>query len=92
MMMLFVAITLPPFWAICGGVGVVAVGGGTRVAELVMDDNDVEDDDVNAVDPESWDDRELWLMVWLNPGRPFPVLRAEGKTGAVFVRARGPWA
>lgn len=50
--MLFVAITLPPFT----GIG---AAGGTRVAELVIEDSEVVDDDVNAVEPDNWDDREL---------------------------------
>jgi hypothetical protein len=60
------------------------------VAELDKDDKEVVDDEVvYAVEPESWDDRELWLIVWLNPG-PLPALLVE-KTGAVFVLERGPW-
>lgn len=81
-MMFAVATTFPPFWAIW-------VVSGTRVAELVIDDNDVEDEEVNAVEPDSWDDRELWLIVWLNPGRPLAALLVW-KTGAVFVLERGP--
>ncbi len=54
-MMLFVATTGPPF----EGIGV----GGTSVAELVIDDRDVEDEELNAVEPDSCDDRELWLIV-----------------------------
>lgn len=41
-MMLFVATTFPPFWAIWVGGG----GGGTSVAELDMDERDVEEADV----------------------------------------------
>ncbi len=59
------------------------------MAELVIDDREVDEEDVKAVDPDNWDDRELWLMVWLNPGRPLPALRVW-KTGAVFVLERGP--
>jgi hypothetical protein len=83
-MMLFVATTGPPFCAICGV-------GGTSVPELVMDDNEVDEDEVKAVEPESCEDREVWLMVWLRVGRPLPALLEE-KTGAVLVLARGPWA
>jgi hypothetical protein len=72
-MILFVATTFAPF------------GGGTNVVELLMDDSDV-DDEVYAVDPDSWDERELWLIVWFNPGAP----RFELNTGAVLVRERGP--
>ncbi len=55
-----------------------------------MDDSEVDEDEVKAVDPESWDDRELWLMVWLSPGRPLLVFLAVLKTGAVLVLERGP--
>lgn len=82
--MLFVATTGPPFCACAIGVG------GTSVAELVMEDREVEDEDAYAVDPESWEDRELWLMVWLRVGYGPPALR-ELNTGAVFVRERDPW-
>ena len=37
--------------------------GGTSVAELDMDESEAEDDDVYAVEPESCDERELWLIV-----------------------------
>jgi hypothetical protein len=54
-----------------------------------MDDKEVVDDEeVYAVEPESWEDRELWLIVWVNP-EPLPTLLVE-KTGAVFVLERGP--
>ena len=76
-MILFVAWTVPPVIA------------GTSVAELVIDDKDVEEDDVYAVEPDSWEDRELWLIVWLNPGRLFPALLVEN-AGATFVLGRGP--
>lgn len=56
-----------------------------------MDDNEVDEDEVKAVEPESCEDREVWLMVWLRVGRPLPALLEE-KTGAVLVLARGPWA
>ena len=59
------------------------------VAELDKDDKEVVDDEVvYAVEPESWEDLELWLIVWLNPG-PLPALLVE-KTGVVFVLERGP--
>ena len=76
-MILFVAWTGPPFTA------------GTSVAELVIDDNEVDEDEVYAVEPDSCEDRALWLMVWLNPVGLFPALLVEN-TGAVFVLARGP--
>jgi hypothetical protein len=76
---LFVAITFPPF-AICGA---------TRVAELVIDDKEVEEEEVNAVDPDSWEDRELWLIVWFKLEPPLAALLVEN-TGAVFVLERGP--
>ena len=69
-MILFVAITFP------------FETGGTRVAELVMDESEVEDEEVKAVEPDSWEDL---LMVWLKVG----MLLVE-KTGAVFVLERGP--
>jgi hypothetical protein len=75
-MMLFVATTGPPFV----GIGV----GGTRVAELVIEDKDVVDEELKAVEPDSCDDRELWLIVWLKPAL------LVWKTGAVFVLERGP--
>jgi hypothetical protein len=78
-MILFVATTDPPF----------AVGGGTSVAELVIEDSEVEEEDVYAVEPDSCEERELWLMVWLNPGPALPAVLV-GNTGAVFVLARGP--
>ena len=82
-MILSVATTGPPFWAICVGA--------TNVAELVIDDSEVvEDDEVYAVDPESCEEREAWLMVWLNPGALPVRAPLEGKTGAVFVLERGP--
>lgn len=59
-MILSVATTGPPFV----GIGVCC---GTRVAELVIDDKDVDDEEVKAVDPDSCEDRELWLIVWLKP-------------------------
>lgn len=49
-MMLFVATTFP-------------VVGGTRVAELVIDDNEVDEEEVKAVEPDSCEEREVWLMV-----------------------------
>ena len=55
-MMLFVAWTGPPF-------GIAMDCGGTSVAELDMDESEAEDDDVYAVEPESCDERELWLIV-----------------------------
>lgn len=33
------------------------------MAELVIDEREVVDDEVNAVDPDSREDLELWLMV-----------------------------
>lgn len=81
--MLLVATTLPLFCAICGG--------GTRVAELVIEDSEVVDEEANAVDPEIWEDRELWLIVCPNPGSPVPALLVP-KTGAVLVRERGACA
>lgn len=81
-MMLFVACTGPPFT------------GGTIVADELKEDTEADDDDVKAVEPESCEEREFWLlmvlMVWLNPGRPFAV-PLVWNTGAVFVRAR-VWA
>ena len=60
------------------------------MAELDMEDSEAEDDDVYAVEPESCDDRELWLIVWLSPGpERLPALLPEN-TGAVFVLERGP--
>lgn len=50
-MILFVATTDP------------LVGGGSMVAELARDERDVDEEEVNAVEPESWDDLELWLIV-----------------------------
>lgn len=76
-MILFVATTDPP------------LAGATRVAELVMEESEVEDDEAYAVEPEIWEDREAWLMVWLRPGRPAVVLLV-GNTGAVFVLVSGP--
>jgi hypothetical protein len=76
-MILFVATTVPPF------------AGGTRVAELVMEESEVDEEDAYAVDPDTWDDREAWLIVWLNPGRLVFVFLV-GNTGAVFVLVRGP--
>lgn len=75
-MMLFVATTEPP------------VGGGTMVAELAREDSDVEEDEVKAVEPESCEDLELWLMVWLSPEIPLALLVENA--GAVFVLERGP--
>jgi hypothetical protein len=55
-MILFVATTGPPF--------ACAIScGATRVAELVIEDKEVDDEEVYAVEPESWEERELWLMV-----------------------------
>ena len=86
--MLFVATTLPPFaWGMdCGG---------TSVAELVIEDKEVVEDEVYAVEPESCEERELWLIVCPRPGRPLVLLMLppallEENTGAVFVLARGP--
>lgn len=85
-MILFVATTGPPFAIDCGA---------TSVAELVIEDKEVVEDDVYAVEPESCEERELWLIVCAKPGRPLlllmlpPALLVEN-TGAVFVLARGP--
>ena len=76
-MILFVATTDPPF------------AGATRVAELVMEDSEVVDEDAYAVEPDIWEDLEAWLMVWLRPGRPEVALRV-GNTGAVLVLVSGP--
>lgn len=69
--MLFVAMTLP------------FETGGTRVAELVMDDSEVEEEELKVVEPDSWEDL---LIVWL---LKLLMLLVE-KTGAVFVLERGP--
>jgi hypothetical protein len=68
---------------------------GTSVAELVIEDKEVVEDDVNAVEPESCEERELWLIVCERPGRPLVLLMLPPallvvNTGAVFVLARGP--
>jgi hypothetical protein len=76
-MILFVATTAPPFT------------GGTRVAELVMDESDVVEEDAYAVEPDVREDREAWLIVWLRPGSPVFALLV-GNTGAVFVLVSGP--
>jgi hypothetical protein len=77
-MILFVACTGPPF--------------GTSVAELVIEEREVEDEFVYAVEPEIWLLLDAWLMVWAKPGRlPAPFERVL-KIGAVFVLERGPWA
>jgi len=76
-MMLFVATTGPPFV------------GGTSVAELVIEDSDVEEEDVYAVEPDSWEDLEFWFIVWLGLGTLLPALLVEN-TGAVFVLESGP--
>jgi hypothetical protein len=55
-MILFVATTVPPF---CCGIDC----GGTSVAELVIEDKEVDDEDVYEVEPESCEERELWLIV-----------------------------
>lgn len=54
-MILSVATTEPLFMDI--GVG------GTKVVELVIDDKEVEDEDVKAVEPDNCEDLELWLIV-----------------------------
>jgi hypothetical protein len=83
-MILFVATTGPPF-------GVAIGGGGTSVAELVMEEREVDEDEVYAVVPESCDERELWLIVWLRLDRPLLLLTLFVENiGAVFVLARGP--
>lgn len=51
-MILFVAITEPVF-----------DDGGTMVAELAREERDVEEEEVKAVEPESCEDLELWLIV-----------------------------
>jgi hypothetical protein len=79
-MILFVATTKPPF--ACGA---------TSVAALVMEESEVEEEFVYAVEPDICEDREAWLMVWLKPGRllaPVAVLNA----GTVFVLESGAWA
>jgi hypothetical protein len=83
-MILFVATTGPPF-------GGAIDCGGTSVPELVMEESEVDEDDVYAVEPESCDERELWLIAWFKPVRPLllAALFVE-KIGAVFVLARGP--
>jgi hypothetical protein len=56
-----------------------------------MEESEVDEDDVYAVEPESCDERELWLIAWFKPVRPLllAALFVE-KIGAVFVLARGP--
>lgn len=50
-MMLFVAMTGPPFTGVAGV--------GVEMAELFIDDSDVVDDDEKtAVEPDSWDERD----------------------------------
>ena len=71
-MILFVAWTGPPF--------------GTRVAELVIDDREVEEELVYAVDPLIC---ELLDIVWLKPLTPLETPLVL-KTGAVFVLESGP--
>jgi hypothetical protein len=39
------------------------------VAELVIEDIEVVDEDEKAVEPDSWEDREVWLIVWPKSGR-----------------------
>ena len=64
---------------------------GMSVVELVIDGREVEEEEVYAVEPDSWEDREAWLIVWFNAGRPgLPELFE--KTGAVFVLERAGWA
>jgi hypothetical protein len=87
-MILFVATTGPPF-------GCAIDCGATSVAELVIEDKEVVDDEVNAVEPDSCDERELWLIVCPKPGRPLVLLMLppallDENTGAVLVLARGP--
>jgi hypothetical protein len=54
-----------------------------------MEEREVDEEEVYAVEPDSCEDLEAWLIVWLNPGRPaLPTLLAE-KTGAVFVLVSG---
>lgn len=33
------------------------------VAELVMEDSEVEEEELKAVEPEIWEEREVWLIV-----------------------------
>ena len=74
-MILFVACTGPPL-----------VWGGTRVAELVMDEREVEEEFVYAVEPLIC---ELLDIVWL---KPLALVEAPLvlNTGAVFVLESGP--
>lgn len=58
-MILFVAITGPLLSMFMFG---------TRVVELPMEESEVVDEEVKAVEPESCDDREAWLIVWPRPG------------------------
>lgn len=44
------------------------------MAELVIEDTEVVDEDEKAVEPDSWEDREVWLIVWLKSGRLFKAL------------------
>ena len=48
---------------------------------------EVESDAVKAVDPDSWEEREAWLIVWLNPERLFTALLGWN-TGAALVLER----
>jgi hypothetical protein len=82
-MILFVATTAPP------------LAGGIRVDELVIEEREVEDEDVYAVDPDIWEDLEAWLIVCRKPVGGVVLVLPDTvvvKTGAVFVRVSGPWA
>ena len=81
-MILFVACTGPPL--------VDGIGGGTKVAELVIEEREVEEELVYVV-PDIWLLREACDIVCESPGRLAPLGRLP-KAGAVFVRAKGPWA
>ncbi len=53
-----------------------------------MEDSDVVEDEVKAVEPESCELLEVWLMVWFRPA----LALLDEKIGAVLVLERGPWA
>lgn len=61
-------------------------GEATRVAELVIEDKEVDEEDAYTVEP---DDCEAWLTVWLRLGR-LVFAPIAGKTGVVFVLVSGP--
>lgn len=67
----------------------VCEGPGTRVAELVIEDSDVDEEELNVVEPDNCEDREVWLFILVKPGR-FAAVLAKPPAPFGVVLGTGP--